>query len=198
MSDSAEPAEGGGGDPPAAGPEDAPDPPAPVADTGTGPDTESTTSRAGTETGPDTESTAAPADTGSGAGVDTGAGAGADTGSGAGVDTAPGADTETDTDTKSDAPSETKAKDRVNLLLKAAGDAPIMRQRLWKVDPAQKVTWVIQFIKRYIRMEPEESLFVYVSQAFSPAPDQTIGNLLECFGSEGKLVMHYCKTQAWG
>ena len=40
--------------------------------------------------------------------------------------------------------------------------------------------------------------FVYVNQAFSPSPDQSVGNLCECFGSEGKLVLYYSKTQAWG
>ncbi|XP_037074247.1 autophagy protein 12-like [Pollicipes pollicipes] len=93
---------------------------------------------------------------------------------------------------------ETKTNSKVGLLLKAAGDAPIMKQKFWMVDPKKQVTWVVQFIRRYIRMDPSESLFVYVSQAFSPSPDQTIGNLLESFGSEGKLVLHYCRTQAWG
>ena len=40
--------------------------------------------------------------------------------------------------------------------------------------------------------------FVYVNQAFSPSPDQTVGNLCDCYGSEGKLVLYYSKTQAWG
>ena len=40
--------------------------------------------------------------------------------------------------------------------------------------------------------------FVYVNQSFAPAPDQVVRNLYECFGSDGKLVLHYCRTQAWG
>jgi len=110
-----------------------------------------------------------------------------------------GTETKAETDNKADAEVVPKAKDnKVDLLLKAAGDAPIMKQKLWKVEPSKEITWVVQFIRRYCKLDPSESLFVYVSQAFSPAPDQTIGNLLQCFGSEGKLVLHYCKTQAWG
>ena len=40
--------------------------------------------------------------------------------------------------------------------------------------------------------------FVYVNQSFSPSPDQNVRNLCECFGSDGKLVLYYAKSQMWG
>jgi len=40
--------------------------------------------------------------------------------------------------------------------------------------------------------------FLYVNQTFAPAPDQIIKNLYECHGTNGKLVLYYCKNQAWG
>ncbi len=40
--------------------------------------------------------------------------------------------------------------------------------------------------------------FLYVNQSFAPAPDVDVGTLYECFGSDGKLVLHYCRSQAWG
>lgn len=40
--------------------------------------------------------------------------------------------------------------------------------------------------------------FLYVNQTFAPSPDQAVRNLYECFGADGKLVLHYCKSQAWG
>ena len=92
----------------------------------------------------------------------------------------------------------TAAKNTIDVLLKAAGDAPIMKKKKWAVDPAKKVGWIIDFIRKYIRCEPNESLFVYVNQSFSPAPDTEIRVLYDCFGSDGKLVLYYCKTQAWG
>ncbi len=33
-----------------------------------------------------------------------------------------------------------------------------------------------------------------MSQAFAPSPDQTLANLCECFGSEGKLVLYYSRS----
>lgn len=40
--------------------------------------------------------------------------------------------------------------------------------------------------------------FLYINQTFAPAPDQTVKNLYDCYGIDGKLVIHYCKSHAWG
>ncbi|KAK7070912.1 Ubiquitin-like protein [Halocaridina rubra] len=87
---------------------------------------------------------------------------------------------------------------KIDVLLKATGDAPIMKKKRWAVEGDKPVGWVTEFIRRYLKLEPSETLFVYVNQCFAPAPDQIIRNLYECFGSDGKLVLQYCKTQAWG
>ncbi|XP_065066045.1 autophagy protein 12-like [Rhopilema esculentum] len=90
------------------------------------------------------------------------------------------------------------SKKKVDVLLKATGDAPIMKKKKWAVDQNKQVSYLIDFIKKYIKCDPSESLFIYVNQTFVPPPDQLISNLYECFGTDGKLVLHYCKTQAWG
>ncbi|VDI01321.1 ubiquitin-like protein ATG12 [Mytilus galloprovincialis] len=86
----------------------------------------------------------------------------------------------------------------VDVLLKAAGDAPIMKKKKWSVDRNKRVSWISEFIKKYLKFEPTESMFLYVNQSFAPAPDTEVGSVFDCFGSDGKLVLHYCKTQAWG
>ncbi|XP_072029776.1 autophagy protein 12-like [Amphiura filiformis] len=91
-----------------------------------------------------------------------------------------------------------KKLDKVDILLKATGDAPIMKKKKWAVDPNKKVGWVIDFIRKYIKCDPSDSLFLYVNQTFAPSPDQEVRNLFECYGSDGKLVLHYCKSEAWG
>ncbi|KAH9512273.1 Ubiquitin-like protein [Bulinus truncatus] len=85
-----------------------------------------------------------------------------------------------------------------DILLKPAGDAPIMKKKKWTVDRTKKICWVSDFIKKYIKIEPSDSLFLYVNQSYAPSPDTDIGSIFDCFGSDGKLVLHYCKTQAWG
>ncbi|XP_076326566.1 autophagy-related 12 isoform X2 [Tachypleus tridentatus] len=81
---------------------------------------------------------------------------------------------------------------------KVKTDAPIMKKKKWAVDPCKKIGWIIEFILRYLKLDPSDSLFLYVNQAFAPSPDQEVRNLYECFGADGKLVLHYAKTQAWG
>ncbi|CAG5093635.1 Similar to Atg12: Ubiquitin-like protein ATG12 (Rattus norvegicus) [Cotesia congregata] len=65
-----------------------------------------------------------------------------------------------------------KDKTKIDILLKATGNAPIMKKKKWA--------------------------FLYINQTFAPAPDQTVKNLYDCYGTDGKLIIHYCKSQAWG
>jgi len=97
-----------------------------------------------------------------------------------------------------DTPRSSKKLDKINVILKPVGDAPILKQKLWAVDPDKQVSGIIQFIKKYLKITSEGGLFVFVNQAFAPSPDQLIRNLYECFGSDGKLVLHYSTTTAWG
>ncbi|KAL2083964.1 hypothetical protein ACEWY4_019482 [Coilia grayii] len=89
-------------------------------------------------------------------------------------------------------------KKKIDVLLKAVGDAPIMKTKKWAVERGRTVQSLAQFISRFLKLEPSEQLFIYVNQSFAPSPDQEVGVLFECFSSDGKLVLHYCKSQAWG
>uniref|UniRef100_A0A3B3Z5H7 Ubiquitin-like protein ATG12 n=1 Tax=Poecilia mexicana TaxID=48701 RepID=A0A3B3Z5H7_9TELE len=86
----------------------------------------------------------------------------------------------------------------VDVLLKAVGDTPIMKTKKWAVDRGRTVQSLAQFISRFLKLDANEQLFIYVHQSFAPSPDQEVGVLFDCFGSDGKLVLHYCKSQAWG
>ena len=50
------------------------------------------------------------------------------------------------------------AQDKVDLLLKATGDAPIMVRKKWSVSADQTVGWVITFIRQYLKLSAEDSL----------------------------------------
>ncbi|XP_061771324.1 ubiquitin-like protein ATG12 [Nerophis ophidion] len=89
-------------------------------------------------------------------------------------------------------------KKKIDVLLKAVGDTPIMKTKKWAVDRGRTVQSLSQFIARFLKLDANEQLFIYVNQSFAPSPDQEVGLLFECFGSDGKLVLHYCKSQAWG
>ncbi|XP_067878131.1 ubiquitin-like protein ATG12 isoform X2 [Heterodontus francisci] len=104
--------------------------------------------------------------------------------------------TSTTTVTADEAQAELKKK--IDILLKAVGDTPIMKQKKWAVERCRTIQALGQFIKKFLKVESAEQLFIYVNQSFAPSPDQDVGTLYECFGSDGKLVLHYCKSQAWG
>lgn len=87
---------------------------------------------------------------------------------------------------------------KIELRLQPTGDAPIMKKRKWVVDPQKTIGQINKFVRDYIKLDEKENLFMYVNQAFAPSPDQTLHNLYECFGSDGNLVLHYSKNQAWG
>ena len=46
----------------------------------------------------------------------------------------------------------------VDILLRATGDAPIMKKKNWRVESDRTIGWISEFIKRYIKLEPNESL----------------------------------------
>ncbi|XP_041648427.1 ubiquitin-like protein ATG12 [Cheilinus undulatus] len=98
----------------------------------------------------------------------------------------------------SDDSSTNDEKKKIDVLLKAVGDTPIMKTKKWAVDRGRTVQSLAQFISRFLKLDASEQLFIYVNQSFAPSPDQDVGVLFDCFGSDGKLVLHYCKSQAWG
>lgn len=96
-------------------------------------------------------------------------------------------------------PTEQSPKsDKIEILLKATGDAPILKKKKWSVPGDRKISGIVDFLKKYLRCQPSESVFLYVQQTFAPSPDQEIRNLYECYGSDGTLILHYCKSEAWG
>ncbi|XP_044748757.1 autophagy protein 12-like [Coccinella septempunctata] len=97
-----------------------------------------------------------------------------------------------------DNPEEKTKIHKIDIYLKPIANAPIMKKQKWCVDSSKQISWILWFVAKYIKLEPQEKLFLYVNQTFAPAPDQNLKNLYDCYATEGKLVLHYCKTQAWG
>lgn len=58
---------------------------------------------------------------------------------------------------------------QVDVLLKATGNAPIMKKKKWAVDPDKKIGYLIEFIKRYLKFEPSESLVSLFFIVFPPS-----------------------------
>ncbi|KAK2714501.1 ubiquitin-like protein ATG12 [Artemia franciscana] len=93
---------------------------------------------------------------------------------------------------------EDKSKRKVEILLKSVGDTPLVKKKKWMVEPDRTIGSIITFVKKLVFQDQNESLYIYVNQFFAPAPDQIISNLLNCFGADGRLVLHYSRKPAWG
>jgi hypothetical protein len=46
----------------------------------------------------------------------------------------------------------------VDILLKATGNAPIMKKKKWAVDPERKIGWITEFMKKYLKLDRSEYL----------------------------------------
>ncbi|XP_016753984.2 ubiquitin-like protein ATG12 isoform X5 [Gossypium hirsutum] len=79
--------------------------------------------------------------------------------------------------------------------LRATGDAPILKQAKFKILGTDKFAKVIDFLRRQLH---RDTLFVYVNSAFSPNPDELVIDLYDNFGFDGKLVVNYACSMAWG
>ncbi|VDP58026.1 unnamed protein product [Heligmosomoides polygyrus] len=93
--------------------------------------------------------------------------------------------------------------EKVTVLLRAVGDAPILKQKKFTVDANRTVAWFTQVIRKLINLQDDQSLHVYISQTFAPSPDHSFGSLRDCYavrtdGKEPHLIIHYSTTYAWG
>ncbi|GAB5587705.1 Ubiquitin-like protein [Umbelopsis nana] len=93
-----------------------------------------------------------------------------------------------------------KAKDTTKVIVqfRAIGNAPILRQKLFKITASQKFQAVHLFLRKELNYAASDPLFLYINSAFAPAPDEVISNLFKSFGTDGFLVINYCTTAAWG
>lgn len=85
--------------------------------------------------------------------------------------------------------------DKVVVLLKATGDAPILKQNKFKITASDRFEKVVGFLSNQLG---KKQIFVYLNSAFTPSYDETVANLYSWYGVEGKLVVNYALQQAWG
>ncbi|THH30961.1 hypothetical protein EUX98_g3212 [Antrodiella citrinella] len=91
-----------------------------------------------------------------------------------------------------------KDPNKVVVRFKAVGNAPIMKQNLYKITASNRFQAVIQFLRKELGWKAGEPLFTYINLAFAPAPDDTVSNLFKSFATEGHLIVNYSTTAAWG
>ncbi|MCI4374647.1 hypothetical protein PGIGA_G00008500 [Pangasianodon gigas] len=88
--------------------------------------------------------------------------------------------------------AKTEEKKKIDVLLKAVGDTPIMKTKKWAVERGRTVQSLAQFISRFLKLEPSEQLFIYVNQSFAPSPDQEVGVLFDVSVIDNLVMANAC------
>jgi ubiquitin-like protein ATG12 len=87
---------------------------------------------------------------------------------------------------------------KVEIVLRPVGSAPILKKKKFTLDRTKNVKWLAEWLKKYMKLDSKEQLFLYVNQEFAPSLDTEIGTIFDCFGITNNLIFNYCTTPAWG
>lgn len=106
---------------------------------------------------------------------------------------------------------------KVNLYLRAIGDAPVLNRNKFKLSSSKSIldidrycisntvtfrfkaygvlSYPCEFVDRYLRkslsLAQDKVLYLYCGQGFTPPLDQTVGDLFDCFHTNNELVLSY-------
>lgn len=70
-----------------------------------------------------------------------------------------------------------KDSSKVVVRFKAIGNAPIMKNNYFRITAFNRFQAVIQFLRKELGWKQSDALFLYINSSFSPAPDDSVGNL---------------------
>lgn len=76
-------------------------------------------------------------------------------------------------------------QEKVVVRFKPVGSAPPLRRELVKVLSVQKFETVVGYLRRTLKVQDTESVFLYVNNTFAPALDEVVGNLWRVSDGQG-------------
>ncbi|GLC34683.1 hypothetical protein PLESTF_000009200 [Pleodorina starrii] len=89
----------------------------------------------------------------------------------------------------------TADQEKVVVVFRAAGGAPILQQSKVKVSLDSKFSKLVLFLRKQLKTD---TVFVYLREAFIPSLDDEVSVLTQAYGIDGKLHVSYAMTPAWG
>ncbi|CEF65210.1 Ubiquitin-like protein ATG12 [Strongyloides ratti] len=94
---------------------------------------------------------------------------------------------------------EEKNLDRVIVTLMNTPGVPPLKTKNRAVDITMTFGELTRKVHKILKLEKEQTLFLYVNNAFSPTLDTTLENVINCFApGESKLTIHYSINHAFG
>lgn len=84
----------------------------------------------------------------------------------------------------------------------SVGNAPILKKSKFLMSGSDEFSVATTFLRKLLKLNALEDgstppLFLYIN-SFEPGADQRMGDLIDCFGVRGELVVHYSLMEAWG
>jgi ubiquitin-like protein ATG12 len=107
-------------------------------------------------------------------------------------------------DVPEESPQRKTKSEKVKVHLVAVGSSPILKKSKFLMNADDRFAVAIAFLRKVLKLSSgtnaatASSLFLYVNAAFVPSPEERIGDLFDCFGTRGELVVHYSLQEAWG
>uniref|UniRef100_A0A1I7TB39 Ubiquitin-like protein atg-12 n=1 Tax=Caenorhabditis tropicalis TaxID=1561998 RepID=A0A1I7TB39_9PELO len=99
-------------------------------------------------------------------------------------------------------PTEPPKPKKVVVKLKNIGDAPVLKNKKFNVNPTDTLASFTAVMRRHLKIESNNSLFFYIDSVFCPSPDTTFEVLARCYSvrSTGDEVveLQYSITPAYG
>uniref|UniRef100_A0A0N4ZKG4 Ubiquitin-like protein ATG12 n=1 Tax=Parastrongyloides trichosuri TaxID=131310 RepID=A0A0N4ZKG4_PARTI len=94
---------------------------------------------------------------------------------------------------------EDKDPNRVIVTLMNTPGVPSLKTKNRAVDKTMTFRELTRKVHKILKLEKDQTLFLYVNNAFSPILDTTIENVINCFApGENKLTIHYSINHAFG
>ncbi len=94
--------------------------------------------------------------------------------------------------------SVTTTPPKVKVHFSAAGAAPIMKKTKFQISADQRFASLTTFLRKMLKLDAGQSLFLYCNSAFVPSPDELLQDLNDSFAVRDELVIHYSLQEAWG
>ena len=86
---------------------------------------------------------------------------------------------------------------KINLFLRAMGEAPILKKQKFKLDGTKTILEVEKFLKKSLNVN-DKAIYMYCGSGFSPMLDQQLQSLYENFQVSGELVILYGINELYG
>lgn len=94
------------------------------------------------------------------------------------------------------------APTKIKLVFEAVGSAPILAQKKIRVDASHPFAVVDTFLRSQLKLNPQDTLFLYIKSGFCPTMGEIMSTLNESFGTgdgkKRKLIVSYSLQPAWG